>query len=397
MAVCDLCDQEMTTAASCSVSELHRHGEPTPLAVHRRRDGSAGSGRCGDCGVEPGGLHHIGCDLQRCPRCRGQLIFCDCGWDELAWEADDDDVDVPPTVTPPGLVPFTAAAAPLRARHHAVLVSLAEVGLATGRPIDTASAALVLELVERRKERDQLRLTRPDVLHLLRNDSWNWCAFVDTSLPDDWAEQVWRTLTLLSETHRLDARSDPLPALLEPLRCIGGLDADGRPRPPGEPTGLACQCFHAHDPACPSGHVQRTVGADEQGPMVAYVLAPEDLDAVPVRVLGPLHRLARRLRAERCAWEVHADEFAFHGNVRPTGRAPLLSLFHFILDERSSWDPLALDSDGEVWVPTRDARCKRGFRWTRASAYAGLSRCGLVAARLRQAEEDLDLQRLDER
>lgn len=38
--------------------------------------------RCHDCGVKVGGYHHPGCDMERCPRCKGQLIGCRCGMDE---------------------------------------------------------------------------------------------------------------------------------------------------------------------------------------------------------------------------------------------------------------------------------------------------------------------------
>jgi len=34
--------------------------------------------RCGDCGVSVGGLHHLDCDMEECPKCKGQLIEC-CG------------------------------------------------------------------------------------------------------------------------------------------------------------------------------------------------------------------------------------------------------------------------------------------------------------------------------
>ena len=27
-------------------------------------------------GVKPGGVHHFGCDMERCPSCDGQLIMC---------------------------------------------------------------------------------------------------------------------------------------------------------------------------------------------------------------------------------------------------------------------------------------------------------------------------------
>jgi hypothetical protein len=64
----------MTTGATCTVTALHRRGTPAPLARTTRR--------CDDCGVARGGLHHLGCDLQRCPRCTGQLISCGCRFDE---------------------------------------------------------------------------------------------------------------------------------------------------------------------------------------------------------------------------------------------------------------------------------------------------------------------------
>ncbi len=34
--------------------------------------------RCHDCNIMPGGFHHPGCDMERCPRCDEQLISCGC-------------------------------------------------------------------------------------------------------------------------------------------------------------------------------------------------------------------------------------------------------------------------------------------------------------------------------
>lgn len=35
---------------------------------------------CHDCRTPQGGLHHPGCDAERCPRCLHQAISCGCRW-----------------------------------------------------------------------------------------------------------------------------------------------------------------------------------------------------------------------------------------------------------------------------------------------------------------------------
>jgi hypothetical protein len=36
---------------------------------------------CSGCGVSKAELHIFGCDLERCPRCGGQAVYCDCPYD----------------------------------------------------------------------------------------------------------------------------------------------------------------------------------------------------------------------------------------------------------------------------------------------------------------------------
>lgn len=90
MAVCSLCKREMRAAMSCSVGALHVDGRRVDMIPWGRGSGRyAERGRCHDCGVSQGGFHHIGCDMQRCPLCRRQMMSCGCRFDEDGPDEDD--------------------------------------------------------------------------------------------------------------------------------------------------------------------------------------------------------------------------------------------------------------------------------------------------------------------
>jgi hypothetical protein len=85
----------MTSKVTCTVSTLHRSGTVVEMIPWGRERGWTARVPCHDCGTPPGGFHHLGCDIQECAVCHGQMIGCGCRYDEDGPGQDDDgDADV---------------------------------------------------------------------------------------------------------------------------------------------------------------------------------------------------------------------------------------------------------------------------------------------------------------
>lgn len=75
---CSWCDLEMLDEKTITCPEnkevKYPDGTKLPSVPYDRGE----PGRCHDCKVDNGQKHHPGCDMERCPKCKGQLIGCGC-------------------------------------------------------------------------------------------------------------------------------------------------------------------------------------------------------------------------------------------------------------------------------------------------------------------------------
>lgn len=79
MAICDWCQKDMNKVDDCTGNREVEYPDGVKLAaIPYNPDYGDENKRCHDCNVKRGGYHHPGCDMERCPRCQGQLISCGC-------------------------------------------------------------------------------------------------------------------------------------------------------------------------------------------------------------------------------------------------------------------------------------------------------------------------------
>lgn len=74
--ICNDCEKEMGVTESCTEKQVKINKK----MIGRDTEYFDLSDRCHDCGIvnKKGNIHHSGCDMERCPVCKGQLISCNC-------------------------------------------------------------------------------------------------------------------------------------------------------------------------------------------------------------------------------------------------------------------------------------------------------------------------------
>ncbi len=74
-AICKDCGQDMMAADACTKTRLLF--TDNQIKERNTEHFEEPSGRCHDCNIKHGEVHHWGCDVERCPICGLQLISCD--------------------------------------------------------------------------------------------------------------------------------------------------------------------------------------------------------------------------------------------------------------------------------------------------------------------------------
>lgn len=83
--ICNRCDRNMNSTNGCDPVTFPDGTAPVLYGQEPGLEGIELRERCHDCGARLGFSHHLYCDVESCPRCKQQLLFCGC-WANQATE-----------------------------------------------------------------------------------------------------------------------------------------------------------------------------------------------------------------------------------------------------------------------------------------------------------------------
>lgn len=357
----------MTSATGCGEPTVRIDSEEFRRRPFGTERGGGGNGRCGDCGVVLGRMHHPGCGIERCPRCFGQAIMCGCCHDDVAVdEVDlwfDRDDDLPPVEDPvllaldpwpPGArrrtaptLPLASLTTALRSLHASHIEALGRLRDPSG-PFDADVVAIAVGVLGvHRDDRGRLRLSRPDVAASATR-AVRWLEEANVEPVPGVPSAIVAVLRREHELGRLDMASDPFAALAEPLHAHHGVAPI--------PEDHVCQCFAPHQPWLPADQRVLQVWTGH----LVDARCPEPIDAVA----------AGRART------AFFDQLGAGDGERP-GEDDVPRLLGSIWGPRAvgplwvfgdpsrpgRYDNLFLDNGGTPYVARPDRRYREGYRW----------------------------------
>ena len=77
-AICEDCKKDMSKVDGCTEYDMNFCDRAYRRIKFGDDNMDNGGERCPDCNVKVGHTHHWGCDVERCPVCKNQLISCEC-------------------------------------------------------------------------------------------------------------------------------------------------------------------------------------------------------------------------------------------------------------------------------------------------------------------------------